>query len=81
MVNHPNSQSQAHPAAGEGYSLFERGLSIDHALRQSYYANRAAMIAGGYHVASGYAEAAAPNGADRVTYAKIIMAGHNYQRT
>ena len=74
------AQTSAGPAAGEGYEAFIKGLTIEECLARSYYANHAPMMSGGYHVASGYADAAKARGADAKTCAGYIMAGHHYRR-
>lgn len=74
------AQTSAGPAAGEGRAAFLKGLTIDECLARSYYANNARMMAGGYHVARGFADAAGAHGADAQTCAGYIMAGHHYVR-
>ena len=79
-MTNPAAQTSAGPAYGEGRDAYNKGQTIEQCLAGSYYANQARMIAGGYHVATGYAEAAKAGGADAATCAGYITAGHNYQR-
>lgn len=74
------AQKQAGPAAGEGRQAYRDGKTIEQCLAESYYANKARMMSGGYHVARGYADAAFADGCDAVTKARIIMMGHNHRR-
>jgi hypothetical protein len=76
----PVSQTSAGPASGEGRAAFARGRTIEQTLAQSHYANRASMVAGAYHVARGYADAAEAAGHDRAFVARVIGAGNAYQR-
>ena len=75
----PGAQHQAGSAQGEGRAAYVKGLSISDALAQSYYANHAPMIAGAYHVAQGFADAARDAGASVQVCAGYVMAGHNYR--
>jgi hypothetical protein len=75
-----SAQASSGPAYGEGRDAYTKGKTIEQCLAASYYANHARMMSGGYHVATGYAEAAKANGADAQTCAGYITAGHTYQR-
>jgi len=75
-----SAQASSGPAYGEGFGAYRKGLTIEECLANSYYANHARMMSGGYHVATGYAAAAKAGGADAQTCARIITAGHTYQR-
>lgn len=74
------AQAQAGPAYGEGWDAYRRGMTIEECLARSYYANRANMIAGAHHVATGYAEAAKADGKDERTCASYYTAARRHIR-
>ena len=75
-----HAQHAAGPAYGEGRDAYRTGKSIEECLATSYYANHAPMIAGAWHVARGYADAAKEAGADALTQARLALAGSDYRR-
>lgn len=74
------AQRNAGPAFQEGAMAYGKGLSIEDALARSYYANHAPMIAGGYHVAEGYADAARDAGETPRQCARYACVGMEYRR-